>query len=134
MNKDIKLLMEAYGRITTNASITALQEYFTDENYSPEGLKQRIEELGLDSVWNKDSSKVCTGGLIIDVEYPDIDTKTLDDFLSTSDYNDLEDWGVIEPNFNKTFWEHPYPLFHASPEENVENIKQDGLKVMNKSR
>jgi len=39
-----------------------------------------------------------------------------------------------EEKFNARFWEHPEILFHATPTENVEAIKREGLKLQHKSR
>ena len=46
--------------------------------------------------------------------------------------NSLTD--VIEERFNKNFWELPEPLYHGTPSENVESIKQNGLQMQHKSR
>jgi hypothetical protein len=40
----------------------------------------------------------------------------------------------IEEELNQRFWENPYPLYHASPKENLESIKQEGLKPQHQSR
>lgn len=41
---------------------------------------------------------------------------------------------ALEEKFNARFWEHPEALFHATPTENVELIKREGLKAVHKSR
>ena len=42
--------------------------------------------------------------------------------------------GAFDDKFNERFWEHPERLFHATPTENVENIKANGLSSQHKSR
>lgn len=41
---------------------------------------------------------------------------------------------LIEERFNKAFWMYPEMLYHGTPEENVESIKQFGIKMQHKSR
>ena len=42
--------------------------------------------------------------------------------------------GAFEDKFNTQFWNYPQILYHATPTENVGQIKQDGLKAIHLSR
>ena len=39
-----------------------------------------------------------------------------------------------EAEFNKQFWSHPVPLYHATTEQNVQSILQYGLTPESKTR
>jgi len=70
----------------------------------------------------------------------------LDDDDETVNVSSPEDWlqsvmwderafeYVRESNFNEDFWESPSPLYHATPEENVEEILEDGLEARSETR
>jgi hypothetical protein len=71
---------------------------------------------------------------IVDVEYPVVKEKQ--DWLYRSEGQRLVSrlTDAFEEEFNRRFWERPERLFHATPTENVENIKQHGLQAQHKSR
>ncbi len=52
------------------------------------------------------------------------------DFIYGSFADDLKE----SDDFNKNFWEHPPTLYHATKEENANQIQSSGIKGMCKSR
>jgi hypothetical protein len=71
---------------------------------------------------------------IVATDYPNVKSKN--DWIYSMEGQRLisrltDAW---EEKFNARFWEHPEILYHATPTENVEAIKQEGLKLQHKSR
>ena len=100
----------------------AIMQYLTDHGKSPE-----VVELGKDEyiIWDD---------FIVDPEYPNVEEKGdwiygMQGIRLVSELKDM-----MEDRFNAFFWKHPEMLFHATPRENVEDIRKDGIKAMHKSR
>ena len=94
---------------------------------SAHGKEGKVVELGTDKyiVWDDN---------ILDPEYPTVRKKR--DWIYGTDGSRLirRLTDAVEEQFNARFWEHPETLFHATPTENVEAIKREGLKMAHKSR
>lgn len=61
----------------------------------------------------------------IDVDKLTWNESYLDDVAEKLGYNN---------NFNELFWKYPQYLFHCTPTENKESIKQNGINITNKTR
>ena len=100
----------------------AILQYLIDHDKEPE-----VVQLGKDKyvIWDNK---------ITDVDYVNVEDK--DRWLyGTNGMRLVRDMiGIIDDRFNKSFWEYPETLYHATPTENVENIKIDGLQAVHKSR
>lgn len=100
----------------------AILQYLTAHGQSPE-----VVDLGGTEyiIWDDN---------IVDPEWPYVKDK--DDWIYSTEGLRLimRLKGMMEDKFNKNFWERPEVLFHATPRENVENIRKEGLKAMHKSR
>jgi len=61
-------------------------------------------------------------------------------YVTEFDPNDIwqldisEELGEHEDNFNKEFWEGPGELYHATTEDHIEGIKENGLESRNETR
>lgn len=71
---------------------------------------------------------------IVDPEFPRVQEKRewVWDHSAWRIREALQD--LIEERFNAAFWMHPEPLYHGTPEENVESIKNFGIRMQHKSR
>lgn len=50
-----------------------------------------------------------------------------DRFLYDADFSEIE--SNVEETFNNDFWDSPSPLYHATQDDNVESIKENGLNT-----
>jgi hypothetical protein len=77
---------------------------------------------------------VIYGDYIVDVGGPSVQEK--ENWLWSSGAQQIANQisEKIEEKLNQRFWEYPQPLYHASPKENLESIKNDGLKPQHQSR
>jgi hypothetical protein len=100
----------------------AILQYLQAHGKDPEVVKLGNDEY---IIWDDN---------IIDPEYPRVKSKN--DWVYSMEGNRLVNTltGAIEDKFNTEFWENPQVLFHATPTENVEDIKVNGLKSQHKSR
>lgn len=104
-------------------------------DFTAEALTKVCEEIGLSCVWNKDGTTAIVGGQWVieaDPKYPDIED--LAGWLWQATESDAEDFGVSAGDFNTIFWAHPQALYHATPDENVESIRAEGIGAANKTR
>ncbi len=102
--------------------IETIVQYLTDHDKEPE-----IIDLGGDKyvIWDNN---------IVDPEFPIVEEKS--DWVWIPSARRLREklTDMIEERFNRMFWENPEPLYHGTPEENVETIKREGIKRQHKSR
>lgn len=117
------LLAEGYDpEIEDLEGADAIMQYLVAQGKEPQ-----LISLGTDQyiIWDDN---------IIDPEYPIVEKKK--DWLYGNSAWRLREFmsSEIEDRFNKRFWEHPEPLYHGTPKENVESIKREGLKKQHKSR
>lgn len=100
----------------------AILQYLTAHGKEPS-----VVDLGGDEyiIWDDN---------IVATEYPDVKSKN--DWIYGMEGQRLISRLVdaFDEKFNARFWERPEILFHATPTENVENIKRDGLQAVHKSR
>ena len=54
-------------------------------------------------------------------------------WLAMLSWMDLDEYCPL-PDFSREFWAHPYTVYHATHEENVESIQREGLRPENQSR
>ena len=117
-----KLLREDDSELENLEGMEAIANYLTTH-----GKKFEIIKLGSDEyiIWDDN---------IIDPEYPVVKEKR--DWIYGMEGQRIirAMTDTMEERFNTQFWEHPEILFHATPTENVENIKREGLKAVHKSR
>jgi hypothetical protein len=137
---------KALETIKRNFSISDISEQRDDFNevnkYEIEDLNNKEEIIQYLQVRGKSPEIINLGGdeyiiwedYIIDPEFPRLEKKR--DWI-----NDTQAWRLVgkliymmEERFNKQFWEHPQTLYHATPLENVDSIRKDGLQMIHKSR
>lgn len=70
--------------------------------------------------------------IIDDFDYSE--PKLKEDWLDDLDYNISDYAGFVDEMINDKFWERPLTLYHATPDENVESIKEIGLSQKNQTR
>jgi len=90
----------------------------------------------------KDAEVVDLGGTeyiiwndnIINLEWPNVKEKK--HWIYSTECQRLvgELTGMVEDKFNAFFWQHPEVLFHATVQENVEDIRKKGLLAIHKGR
>jgi len=100
----------------------------------PERLKRLgIEFEAIEGVPGMKAETVCVikgkdGLLVLD---EDGDSKDATEWVNDTDRTDYVDLG----DYNEEFWSSdPGETYHATPEENVEDILREGLAPMNKTR
>jgi len=103
--------------------IDPIVQYLTDHDEEPEVIKLGSMEC---VIW---------GNYIIDdPDFPDVQEKQ-DWLWSTSGQRLVKEMmDLMDDKFNQQFWERPEYLYHGTPSENVDNIKQKGLSAEHKSR
>lgn len=89
-------------------------------------LKIPHKEVNLPYMKNR---YIVTDSVVIEIEegskhFP-ISFHNKDQFLWNNNFTELESF--VEETFNKDFWEYPAPLYHATQDEFVDEIKQTGL-------
>ncbi len=116
------LIKEDDSELEDLEGVEPIMQYLQGHGKSPELIKLGTEEL---IIWDDN---------IIDPEFPRVKKKA--DWIYSMGGRKLASamTGAIEDKFNAEFWKHPQTLFHATPTNNVENIKVNGLSAVHKSR
>lgn len=63
-----------------------------------------------------------------------VNVSSAQDWIESVMWDDRAWEYVGESKFSENFWEYPSPLYHATPEENKEDILEDGLQARSETR
>lgn len=112
------------------------REFFDNDGDNPKTYDEVVKwfkDRGEDVIEIDD--KIVADGMIIDPDFEKI--QPVKEWLNEAWDRDIEQMAEalgIENDFNKTFWESPGVLYHATVDENVGGIDTEGLGAMNKTR
>lgn len=99
-------------------------------------MRRLCEEIGAECLFSADGEHLAIDGEVMRLPFdPDMDqTESVNDFVNGAREDDAEQFGVRIPDVSEDFWESPAPLYHATPEENVESIREEGLGERSRTR
>ena len=109
-------------------------EEYDGQPFTPEALRAACAQDNVGVVFNDGETEAIVDGkwwFDVDAQYPRTDD--VGSWVYSVDEFDTS-WGVVMPDFNAAFWERPSTLWHATPDENVQNILKNGLGRRNDTR
>ena len=112
---------------TTVAKLYDGAEEHDGQPFTPEALRAACAQDNVGVVFNDGETEAIVDGMWwfdVDAQYPR--TEDVGSWVHGVDEFDTS-WGVVMPDFNAAFWEHPSTLWHATPDENVQSILKNGL-------
>lgn len=129
---EVIMAMQAREIIESETFEGAIEDLF-DQRTDAAGIRKWLEAHGHEVTASVDGDLLAVDGTwMVDCNRDHV--KGLGEWINSADVSRVATEFGIEQDFNASFWAHPAPLFHATSEENVDLIRQEGLNPMQKTR